>query len=81
MLCDRRSCTKAYHLACLGLGKRPFGGSPPRAPPAGVPGDRGGQPPAEHAMFGWPCVCVCVRVAGGRLGGGMGQSLKQAGPE
>ncbi|XP_039694230.1 histone-lysine N-methyltransferase NSD2 isoform X1 [Pteropus medius] len=25
VLCDRRSCTKAYHLACLGLGKRPFG--------------------------------------------------------
>lgn len=27
VLCDRRSCTKAYHLPCLGLGKRPFGGS------------------------------------------------------
>ncbi|KAB1281915.1 Histone-lysine N-methyltransferase NSD2 [Camelus dromedarius] len=25
VLCDRKSCTKAYHLACLGLGKRPFG--------------------------------------------------------
>ncbi|XP_073094043.1 histone-lysine N-methyltransferase NSD2 isoform X2 [Manis javanica] len=25
VLCDRRLCTKAYHLACLGLGKRPFG--------------------------------------------------------
>ncbi|KAF6372195.1 nuclear receptor binding SET domain protein 2 [Rhinolophus ferrumequinum] len=25
VLCDRRSCTKAYHLPCLGLGKRPFG--------------------------------------------------------
>lgn len=40
MLCDRRSCTKAYHLPCLGLGKRPFGGfpllrvSPGRACPA-----------------------------------------------
>ena len=31
MLCDRKSCTKAYHLPCLGLGKRPFGGSPARA--------------------------------------------------
>lgn len=28
VLCDRRSCTKAYHLPCLGLRKRPFGGSP-----------------------------------------------------
>ena len=27
LLCDRKSCTKAYHLPCLGLGKRPFGGS------------------------------------------------------
>lgn len=27
VLCDRKSCTKAYHLPCLGLGKRPFGGS------------------------------------------------------
>lgn len=26
VLCDRKSCTKAYHLSCLGLGKRPFGG-------------------------------------------------------
>ncbi|XP_059743826.1 histone-lysine N-methyltransferase NSD2 isoform X2 [Bos taurus] len=25
VLCDRKSCTKAYHLPCLGLGKRPFG--------------------------------------------------------
>ncbi|XP_066089027.1 histone-lysine N-methyltransferase NSD2 isoform X1 [Saccopteryx bilineata] len=25
VLCDRKSCTKAYHLSCLGLGKRPFG--------------------------------------------------------
>ncbi|KAK2115238.1 hypothetical protein P7K49_005864 [Saguinus oedipus] len=26
VLCDRKFCTKAYHLSCLGLGKRPFGG-------------------------------------------------------
>ncbi|NXK10632.1 NSD2 methyltransferase, partial [Herpetotheres cachinnans] len=25
VLCDRKSCTKAYHLSCLGLVKRPFG--------------------------------------------------------
>nr|XP_045017405.1 histone-lysine N-methyltransferase NSD2 isoform X2 [Jaculus jaculus] len=25
VLCDRKFCTKAYHLSCLGLGKRPFG--------------------------------------------------------
>ncbi|MBZ3890383.1 Histone-lysine N-methyltransferase NSD2 [Sciurus carolinensis] len=25
VLCDRKLCTKAYHLGCLGLGKRPFG--------------------------------------------------------
>ncbi|XP_036113485.1 histone-lysine N-methyltransferase NSD2 isoform X2 [Molossus molossus] len=25
VLCDRKSCAKAYHLSCLGLGKRPFG--------------------------------------------------------
>ncbi|XP_010640019.1 histone-lysine N-methyltransferase NSD2 isoform X3 [Fukomys damarensis] len=25
VLCDRKLCTKAYHLSCLGLGKRPFG--------------------------------------------------------
>ncbi|XP_029808482.1 histone-lysine N-methyltransferase NSD2 [Suricata suricatta] len=25
VLCDRRSCTKAYHLSCLRLRKRPFG--------------------------------------------------------
>ncbi|XP_004715130.1 histone-lysine N-methyltransferase NSD2 isoform X1 [Echinops telfairi] len=25
VLCDRKYCTKAYHLSCLGLGKRPFG--------------------------------------------------------
>lgn len=45
VLCDRRLCTKAYHLACLGLGKRPFGGcsgwpglatNPPRRSGAGV---------------------------------------------
>lgn len=60
VLCDRRSCTKAYHLACLGLGKRPFGGSPPRAPPTGVPGGLGSQPPARHAVLGWPCVCACA---------------------
>lgn len=28
MLCDRKLCTKAYHLGCLGLGKRPFGRCP-----------------------------------------------------
>lgn len=28
VLCDRKSCTKAYHLSCLGLVKRPFGESP-----------------------------------------------------
>lgn len=38
MLCDRKSCTKAYHLPCLGLGKRPFGGSPARAAEARPPG-------------------------------------------
>ena len=27
VLCDRKCCTKAYHLPCLGLGKRPFGAS------------------------------------------------------
>lgn len=27
VLCDRKSCTKAYHLSCLGLVKRPFGES------------------------------------------------------
>lgn len=31
VLCDRKSCTKAYHLSCLGLGKRPFGASHPAA--------------------------------------------------
>ncbi|XP_048358625.1 histone-lysine N-methyltransferase NSD2 isoform X2 [Sphaerodactylus townsendi] len=25
VLCDRKSCTKTYHLSCLGLVKRPFG--------------------------------------------------------
>ncbi|KAL8202324.1 UNVERIFIED_CONTAM: Histone-lysine N-methyltransferase nsd2 [Gekko kuhli] len=25
VLCDRKTCTKAYHLSCLGLVKRPFG--------------------------------------------------------
>ncbi|XP_054437830.1 histone-lysine N-methyltransferase NSD2 [Pteronotus mesoamericanus] len=25
VLCDRKACAKAYHLACLGLRKRPFG--------------------------------------------------------
>uniref|UniRef100_H3AR77 Histone-lysine N-methyltransferase NSD2 n=1 Tax=Latimeria chalumnae TaxID=7897 RepID=H3AR77_LATCH len=25
VLCDRKSCTKAYHLSCLDLTKRPFG--------------------------------------------------------
>ncbi|XP_076992335.1 histone-lysine N-methyltransferase NSD2 isoform X2 [Tamandua tetradactyla] len=25
VLCDRKGCTKAYHLSCLGLLKRPFG--------------------------------------------------------
>ncbi|XP_077202037.1 histone-lysine N-methyltransferase NSD2 isoform X2 [Paroedura picta] len=25
VLCDRKSCTKAYHLSCLSLVKRPFG--------------------------------------------------------
>lgn len=25
VLCDRKSCTKAYHLSCLDLAKRPFG--------------------------------------------------------
>lgn len=28
VLCDRKQCTKAYHLSCLGLGKRPFGRCP-----------------------------------------------------
>lgn len=25
MLCDKKTCTKAYHLSCLNLTKRPFG--------------------------------------------------------
>lgn len=25
VLCDKKSCTKAYHLSCLNLTKRPFG--------------------------------------------------------
>ncbi|CAL8273789.1 unnamed protein product [Merluccius merluccius] len=25
VICGKKSCTKAYHLACLGLAKRPFG--------------------------------------------------------
>ncbi|KAG8508631.1 LOW QUALITY PROTEIN: Histone-lysine N-methyltransferase NSD2 [Galemys pyrenaicus] len=32
VLCDRRLCTKAYHLSCLGLGKRPFGACRPPGP-------------------------------------------------
>lgn len=25
VLCDKKTCTKAYHLTCLNLTKRPFG--------------------------------------------------------
>lgn len=25
VLCDKKTCTKAYHLSCLNLTKRPFG--------------------------------------------------------
>ena len=46
VLCDRKACAKAYHLACLGLRKRPFGASQPRGVVrvlwgAGHHGDRG----------------------------------------
>lgn len=27
VLCDKKGCTKAYHLSCLNLSKRPFGRS------------------------------------------------------
>lgn len=28
VLCDKKTCTKAYHLSCLNLTKRPFGKKP-----------------------------------------------------
>lgn len=28
VLCDKKTCTKAYHLSCLNLTKRPFGKTP-----------------------------------------------------
>ena len=32
VICGKKSCTKAYHLACLGLAKRPFGKTYPPYP-------------------------------------------------
>lgn len=42
VLCDRKCCTKAYHLPCLGLGKRPFGAS--RWAPGSLRGGGGDRP-------------------------------------
>lgn len=49
VLCDRKSCTKAYHLSCLGLGKRPFGACPEAQGPQRWGGEPG-APKAEKAQ-------------------------------
>lgn len=54
MLCDRKACAKAYHLACLGLRKRPFGESRPqprRRGPAGAGAMGTGTGPPEETLW------------------------------